>query len=129
MPHRHEDWLAQARRDLQAARHSLTTQDYDWCAYQSQQSAEKAIKALLRLHSNEKRGHDLLKLLKELKPILQVPGTVIDASRRLDKQHFMSRYPDSITEGFPAEFYNEKIASECLADAETVLTFVEKNIS
>ncbi len=128
MPHRHEDWLAQARRDLKAARDNLAAHDYDWCSYQCQQSAEKAIKALLRFHGNEKRGHDLLKLIKELKQIASAPDDVADASRRLNKQFFRSRYPDSITEGYPAEFYDEKIAQECIQDAETILAFVEANI-
>jgi len=129
MPHRHEDWLAQARRDLKAARDNLAAQDYDWCSYQCQQSAEKAIKAFLRFHGNEKRGHDLLGLFKEVKEKMELAEKVVDAGRRLNQQYFRSRYPDSIAEGFPAEFYDEKIAQECIQDAETILKFVEANLS
>lgn len=129
MPHRHEDWLAQARSDLKAAMNTFAAQGYDWCSYQTHQSAEKAIKALLRFHGNEQRGHDLLKLIKELNQIIQTPNIVADASRRLNKQYFRSRHPDSVTEGYQAEFFDEKIAGECIADAETILAFVEKNIS
>jgi HEPN domain-containing protein len=46
MPHRHEDWLAQARRDLKVARDNLADQNYEWCSFQCHQSAEKALKAL-----------------------------------------------------------------------------------
>ena len=127
MPHRHEDWLAQARRDLQAAKNSRASKDYDWSSFQRQQSAEKALKALLRYQMDEKRGHDLLDLVKMLKK--KVPVTVSRASRRLNQQYFRSRYPDSLLEGYPAEFYNEKIAQECITDAETILAFVEANVS
>jgi len=48
MPRRHEDWLAQAKRDLKAARDSLSSGNYEWTAFQAQQAAEKALKALLQ---------------------------------------------------------------------------------
>ena len=129
MPHRHEDWLEQARRDLKAAKDSFTAANYDWCSYQCDPSAEKAIKALLRFHGSENRGHDLLGLLKIVKEQVRLPDQVTDASRRLDRQYFRSRYPDSIAEGYPAEFYDEKIAQECIQDAATILAFVEANLS
>ncbi|HID90585.1 TPA: HEPN domain-containing protein, partial [Candidatus Bathyarchaeota archaeon] len=37
-------WLRQARRDLDAAKHSLSGGDYEWCAFMCQQAAEKAVK-------------------------------------------------------------------------------------
>ena len=128
MPHRHEDWLAQARRDLKAARGSLATHDYEWCSFQCQQSAEKALKALLRFYTIETRGHDLLGLIKKLKKIFNVPEEISRAGRRLNKQYFRSRYPDSLLKGYPAEFYDEKIAQECIEDAETIFAFIEANI-
>jgi HEPN domain-containing protein len=39
-------WLLQALRDLRAAEESLRTESYEWTAFQSQQAAEKAVKAL-----------------------------------------------------------------------------------
>ena len=126
---RHEDWLAQARTDLKAARHSLAAQDYDWCAFQSQQSAEKALKALLRFHKREMRVHDLPKLISALATIIQIPDTVARASDELDVHYVRPRYPDSITKGFPLEFYDEKIAKECIEQAETILAFVEANLA
>jgi len=129
MPHRHEDWFAQAQRDLKAAQNSLASQDYEWCSYQCQQSAEKALKALLRYRGEEERGHNLPHLVKLLAQVVSVPEIVFSASLRLNKQYFRSRYPDSITEGYPAEFYNEKIANECIEDAKTIFAFVQKNIS
>jgi HEPN domain-containing protein len=129
MPHRHEDWLAQARHDLKAANNSLTSQDYEWSSFQSQQCAEKALKALLRYRKKEMRGHDLPDLIEAVSHFVQVPNRVKLACEKLDAQYFRPRYPDSITDGYPAEFYDEAIAKECVQNAETVLAFVEANIS
>ena len=45
MANRAVDWLAQAERDLQHARHSLEAGDFEWACFAAQQSAEKAAKA------------------------------------------------------------------------------------
>ena len=99
MPHRHEDWLAQARRDLKVARDSLADRNYEWCSFQCQQSAEKALKALLRFHKNEMRGHDLPKLIKAVMAVVEMPEMVVAAGKDLNAQYFSPRYPDSVTEG------------------------------
>ncbi len=129
MLHRHEDWLAQARRDLKVARDSLADRNFEWCSFQCQQSAEKALKALLRFHKKETRGHDLPKLIKAVMVFVEMPESVIAAGKDLNAQYFRPRYPDSITEGYPAEFYDERTAQECINYAETILKFVEANIS
>lgn len=46
MPRRHRDWLRQAKRDLEHARHALQDKEYEWSCFASQQSAEKAVKAV-----------------------------------------------------------------------------------
>ncbi len=40
-------WLKQAEKDLTTARNSLNAGDYEWACFQSQQSAEKALKSVL----------------------------------------------------------------------------------
>ena len=40
-------WLLQAEADLSAARDSERSGHYEWACFQAQQSAEKAVKALL----------------------------------------------------------------------------------
>jgi HEPN domain-containing protein len=129
VPHRHEDWLEQARSDLTAARNSLAAQDYDWCSFQCQQSAEKTLKALLRFHKKEVRGHDLSDLIEAVTDFVHVPEAVVTACDDLDAHYFRPRYPDSIASGYPAEFYDEKIAYACIKNANTILAFVEANVS
>ena len=129
MPHRHEAWLAQGRRDFEAAQHSFDTGSYEWCAYQAQQAAEKALKALLRFHGREVRGHTLLQLLETVRDFLATSHELMTAAQELDQHYFRSRYPDSLTSGYPAEVYDEAIGGECLRYAESILEFVEKNVS
>jgi HEPN domain-containing protein len=66
MSRRHTDWLVQAQRDLKAARDSLDAGNYEWTAFQAQQGAEKALKAFLRYHNFEARGHTLVHLLSNV---------------------------------------------------------------
>ncbi|MDI6886868.1 MAG: HEPN domain-containing protein, partial [archaeon] len=40
-------WLKQAKKDLTSAKNSLESGDYEWACFQSQQSAEKALKSFL----------------------------------------------------------------------------------
>jgi HEPN domain-containing protein len=39
--------MMQAKKDLQSARNSLASEDFEWACFQAQQSAEKALKAVL----------------------------------------------------------------------------------
>jgi len=48
MATRHQDWLWQARRDVEHARASLDGQFYEWACFAAQQGAEKALKALFQ---------------------------------------------------------------------------------
>ena len=41
------DWLRQAGRDLQVAESSAAAGYHEWAAFAAQQSAEKAVKALV----------------------------------------------------------------------------------
>ena len=129
MPHRHEDWLAQARRDLKVARDNFADQNYEWCSFQCQQSSEKALKALLRFHKKEMRGHDLSDLIQAVAGFIHVPEAIVAACDDLDAHYFRPRYPDSITRGYPAEFYDEKITNACVKDAEAIFAFAEANVS
>lgn len=40
-------WLRQAESDLNAAKNSMNSKNYDWSCFQSQQAAEKCLKAFL----------------------------------------------------------------------------------
>ena len=129
MARRHEDWLAQARRDLKAAQDSLADENYEWCAFQAQQAAEKALKALLRFHNCEVHGHTLVRLLKQAESIEPISAELLTLARELDRHYIQPRYPNAFAEGYPGEFYDPETADKCIHYAEKLLAFVESHIS
>ena len=129
MARRHEDWLAQAKRDLKAARDSLEDGNYEWSAFQAQQSAEKAIKALLRYHNIEATGHTILHLLKRAEEVTTLPDELKMMAQELDRHYIPPRYPNIFERGYPGEFYNEETARRCIDYAERFVDLVAAKIS
>jgi len=128
MPSRYSDWLAQGLRDLKAARSMLDGGFYEWAAFQAHQAAEKGLKALLRFHHREHRGHRLVAMLEALADQLTVPEALVEAARELDWHYTGSRYPNHFAEGYPAQYYDRKIAQRCVEHAERILEFVQQNL-
>lgn len=75
MPNRAEDWLNQAKRDLEQARASAEDDRHEWACFAAQQSSEKAVKALHLHPGQEAWGHMIAHLLEELP--LDVPEALI----------------------------------------------------
>ena len=124
MARRHVDWMAQAQRDLSAAQDSLEAGHYEWSAFQSQQAAEKALKALLRFHNYEATGHTLLHLLERVGDFVAVPPELRAVAQDLDHHYVQPRYPNSFPEGYPGEFYNAETAQRCIEHGKRILGFV-----
>ncbi|MEO0249416.1 MAG: HEPN domain-containing protein [candidate division WOR-3 bacterium] len=129
MARRHEDWLAQARRDLKAAQDSLADENYEWCAFQAEQAAEKAAKALLRFHNRDVHGHTITRLLEQAESVGPIPAELLTMARELDRHYIQPRYPNAFAEGYPAKFYDAETAERCICYAEKILAFVESHLS
>ena len=119
-------WLSQAENTLNSATHDLSSGDYNWCCFKSQQAAEYSVKALLRGLGQMAIGHSVLKLLEEL----EEAGSIISeklksCSRSLDKHYIPSRYPNAYPAGAPFEFYDEGVAKEAVEYASKMLEFVK----
>jgi len=123
MPRRYKDWLAQSRRDLKAAADSLAAENYEWCAFQAQQGAEKAVKALLLFRHRQVRGHSLVHLLGSLPEQIPVGEKLLGIARELDIHYIQPHYPNGFPEGYPAEYYDSKIASIALKQAKRLYSF------
>jgi len=104
----------QAQRDLKAARDSLNAGNYEWTAFQAQQGAEKALKALLRYHNHEARGHTLVHLLKTAQDFVTVLPDLWPRVRELDRHYIQPRYPNGFATSYPAEFYDRETAERAL---------------
>ena len=128
MSRRYEDWLMQARHDFKAARDSLDAGNYEWTAFQAQQGAEKALKALLRYHNHEARGHTLVHLLNNAQGFVAVPPALWPKVRELDRHYIQPRYPNGFATGYPAEFYDQETAERVLAYGTQILEFVQSHL-
>lgn len=129
MSKRYKDWLAQAGSDLEHARKSVPIRDFNWACFASQQSAEKALKALYDFLGGEGWGHSVVKLLRDLPPE-RAPAAAdfLDKAASLDKLYIPTRYPNGFAIGSAAEYYTEQEALQAIGYAGDILSFVESQV-
>jgi len=125
MPERSQDWLAQAKRDLNHAVNACQYKDFEWCCFAAQQAAEKAVKAVFLYIHGEGWGHSVSALLKSLSGKVKVPPELIDAAKTLDKHYIPARYPNGFERGIPADYYTESEAKEAIKNARRIVKFCE----
>jgi len=129
MPIRDEvvDWLEEARADLRHAENSIKVGDYSWACFAAQQSAEKALKALI-LHAlgEYARGHDLVRLYRRVKGLVGV-NLGEGSLARLTTYYTQARYPNAGLER-PSEEITREQAEEAVAIARGVVDEVSKAI-
>ncbi|MHA1436849.1 MAG: HEPN domain-containing protein [Promethearchaeota archaeon] len=134
---RYKDWLKQAEKDIEAATDSEIYNHYEWACFQSQQSAEKALKALLLFLNIDSWGYGLVHLMKEYKRILDEEKAelnedkfkeLIEKCQELDRHYIQPRYPNGFASGYPAEYYNQKTAKESIEYAKSIFQFVKEKI-
>lgn len=118
------DWLNQALRDLKHAEKSVEMGDYEWACFASQQAAEKALKALFQAMGVEVWGHSVLKMVQSL----EYGSELLDCAKELDKFYIPTRYPNSYSEGIPAEYFTESDAKRAISCARKVVEFCHKAI-
>lgn len=125
---RWSDWWEQAARDLTHARHALDDADYEWAAFAAQQSAEKALKALVMALGGEPWGHLTAGLVEALPPAAPATPDVLDAARRLDKHYIPSRYPNGFAASYPGKLYTQGEAEHAIADADIITEFCRRHL-
>lgn len=129
MPERHQDWLDQARSDLDHARVALEAGHFEWAAFAAQQAAEKACKALHLFSRSAAWGHDVTQLLSVLPPGCTAPVELIDRAKSLDKHYLPARYPNGFASGTPRQHYTRRDAVQAIEDAEAIVGFCERSIA
>jgi len=121
-------WFAQALRDLKAARDSAEDGNYEWSCFQSQQAAEKALKALLYAYGRSVWGHSLVELLDYLKEIVVIDEELYVVARELDRHYIPSRYPNAFESGYPGMYYDIHTAERAIRGAEVIIEWVRKHL-
>lgn len=126
---RSEDWIRQARRDLQRAELDVKHEYYEWACFTSQQAAEKSVKALYQALNRAVKGHAVIKMLHGLTAQFEIPEDIMHGARILDRYYIDARYPNGFPEGSPFEYFDEKIAEEAYNAASKIFGFCEDIIS
>jgi len=119
-----KNWWEQAKKDLHAAKNSLNSGDYEWASFQSNQSAEKALKAL---HIEQKKTNIASHNLIRIGEAVSVPKDIKESLIDLNPEYTISRYPD-VANAIPSEMYSERKASEKIKHAENVIKWTEKQL-
>ena len=125
MADRSNDWLAQGRRDLRHAVHSMEAGYYEWSCFSAQQAAEKAVKAVFLRRHAEAWGHSVTQLLGRLPEEINVSEELFNSAKKLDKHYIPSRYPNGFESGIPADYYTADEAQEAINNAERIIKFCE----
>lgn len=129
MANRAQDWVAQARHDIDHARHAVDDGDYEWACFAAQQGAEKAVKGFVLALGGEGWGHSITRLLTDLAHRHEIPTALLSASKRLDKHYLPTRYPNGFDVGTPKDYYTVEEARLAIDDAEQIYHFCKLSVS
>lgn len=125
MPERSQDWIKQAKRDLESAKVQLINAFFEWACFVAQQAAEKAVKAVYQKLGAEAWGHSVSDLLRGLKEKMDIPVDLSKMAMHLDKFYIPARYPNGWVSGSPAEYITKEDAENAVSDSEKILQFCE----
>jgi HEPN domain-containing protein len=122
-------WLRQAVQDLEDAEFTREGGRYNLACFMGQQAAEKAIKAYLYHRGAEDVwGHSLTDLCEDAKIFEMFFDTVKSEARQLDKYFYITRYPEFLPGGIPAEAFDRVDADRAIELSQTVVEFVRERL-
>ncbi|MDH7599874.1 MAG: HEPN domain-containing protein [Sedimentisphaerales bacterium] len=124
MANRADDWLRQARRDLEQAKDCQAAGRHEWACFAAQQAAEKAVRALHLHLGQEAWGHMVARLLRELPEQVPVPVDLVEKGRVLDNFYIPARYPNGHPIGPPYEHYGPIQSQQAIEYAGQIIEFV-----
>ena len=120
-----KNWLEQAESDLESAEYNLKGKRFDVTAYLSQQSSEKALKALyIKIHNKLWNHHDLIKLAE----LIKAPENIIKICNELNPIYAEDRYPD-FSDTIPAKKFTEKEVRDFLNKSKEVVKWTKENLN
>ena len=116
-------WINMAKDDFDSANSNFENKKYYVCVLLSQQTSEKALKAILLEKTNKIiKIHDLVLLGKKV----NLPEDLLDKCGLLSTAYLETRY--SLGNKVPSERFNQGNSLKYLNIAEEILLWVEKNI-
>jgi len=122
--HQAERWLQTAQEDLKAAQSLFTAGMYAQACFFTQQSGEKAIKALWYVVDADPWGHSIQRLLVEFPLQAEIPDLEdwLEYAALLDKYYIPTRYPNGLPDLTPGQVYRLSDAQRGLEAARALVT-------
>lgn len=120
-------WLETAKEDLDAARVLMGKEKFSHACFFSQQSGEKALKALWFSLGEDPWGHSIQKLIAEIpdeSAKKEIEGLLEDGAT-LDRYYIPTRYPNGLPDLSPGKVYFRKDAELCIQTAARICRKVE----
>ena len=116
-------WINMAKDDLDSANSNFENKKYYVCVLLSQQTSEKALKAILLEKTNKIiKIHDLVLLGKKV----NLSEDLLNKCGLLSTAYLETRY--SFDNKVPSKRFNQENSLKYLNIAEEILLWVEKNI-
>lgn len=119
-------WRKDAASALRSAELQADAGLHNWSCFAAEQAAQLAVKALLHGVAAAPWGHDLEELGRRLTEAgVPVPEELGGALLRLKRHYIPARYADAHPGGAASDQYLESDAGAALADARTIVAFVD----
>jgi HEPN domain-containing protein len=122
-------WLVQAENDLRFAELAARERFFAQACFNSQQAAEKALKAFLYARGAEQvMGHSVTDLAAECARLEPEFAKLKERAAPLDQFYVSTRYPNSLPGGVPAEAFAAPDAERALGMAREVIAVVTRRL-
>ncbi|MBI5223512.1 HEPN domain-containing protein [Candidatus Micrarchaeota archaeon] len=116
-------WMKQATDDLKTAQSNFRSEIYYAACFFSQQSVEKALKAIyIKEHNELARVHDLVFLSKKV----ELPSEFLTGCKYLARVYIEARYPSEIQT--PSELFTKQDTEKCIEIARGILKWAKTRI-
>jgi HEPN domain-containing protein len=124
-------WWRTAKDDIEAAEALHEAGKFSHACFLSQQSAEKAMKALWFAIDGDPWGHSIQKLVMQFprqEMLAEMEKWLVNAAR-LDKFYIPTRYPNGLPDLIPGQTYLAQDSTQAIEKAKFFLEQVNKLLS
>lgn len=124
-------WIRQAKADIKAAEICSQNGSHEWASFQSQQAAEKALKAIWYFIGEDPWGHSIVKLLNDFPDpaINHTLNSLMNDAKSLDKLYIPTRYPNGLPELIPADVYTADESTDAINRSKKILETIESIVN
>ncbi len=118
-------WIEQAKEDLISAKILFDAERYYLVCFLAQQIAEKALKSVIYFNKEDLvLGHSVRKLVEWASKFDKRFEDLINKVSILDSYYILTRYPNGLPEGIPAEIFNRDAAEIAFKLAKSTVQII-----